>query len=97
MSLADIGYRNIEVWDSRARPEPSNNEYWGCTDRSYNIGLVERGQAVLRQMGGLWASIEGSATPQTTRQQWSPQNPEGKTAPAKPDPKVKFTTQVSIS
>lgn len=94
MSLADLGYRNIEVWDSRARPEPSQNESWGRTDRSYNVGLVERGQVVLRGMGRLWGSIEESATPLMTRQQWSPQNPDGVTMPSKSDPKTKLNTQV---
>ena len=94
MSLADLGYTNIEVWDGRARPEPSQNEYWGCTDRSYNVGLVERGQVVLRKMGGLWESIERSATPLLTRQQWSPQTPDGVTMPSKSDPKTKLNTQV---
>lgn len=95
MSLADIGYRNIEVWDSRARPKASDNEYWGCSDRSYNVGLVERGQVVLRAMGGLWDTIEGSVTPMHMRRQWSPQNPDGVTRSSKVDPKTKLTTVVS--
>lgn len=57
------------------------------------MGLVERGQLVVRQMG-IWDSIKGSATPLTERRQWSPQEPEGKVTEYEWDTKLKLETVV---
>jgi hypothetical protein len=93
MALSQLGYRNIEVWDKRSHPQPSSDSYWGRVDRSYNIGVVERGQAVLHRLGML-QRLGTCATPMITRAQWSPQNREGTRYAVNSDPKKRATSVV---
>lgn len=74
--LAQCGWRNIQVLDRLARPQRSDDGLWGNSDRSYLLGVSERGQAVLNDLG-VMPRVLACSTPLLYRAQWTPQKPEG--------------------
>ena len=48
--LDQLGWRNIRVLDRLPPPKPSDGTQWGNSDRSYMIGVSERGQRVLSDL-----------------------------------------------
>jgi hypothetical protein len=74
--LSARGWRNIEVWERLEAPPPSHAVEWGSAERSYNIGVNEGGQRVLKKLGVLPRLFECSAE-LAGRCMWSPQAPEG--------------------
>lgn len=77
MYLSRMGWRDIEVWDKLEHPRPSNDGLWGTGDRSYNIGITDKGKKALRELG-VYDRVVKCCAPIMFRQEWSPQNPEGK-------------------
>lgn len=77
MYLSQLGWRDIEVWDKLPHPRPSNDGLWGTGDRSYNIGITARGKTALRELG-VYDRVLKYCAPIMYRQEWNPQNPEGK-------------------
>jgi 2-polyprenyl-6-methoxyphenol hydroxylase-like FAD-dependent oxidoreductase len=57
-------------------PQRSDDGLWGNTSRSYNIGISERGQAVLEALGAM-SCVRACSTPLIHRSQWTPEKPEG--------------------
>lgn len=76
MHLSNLGWRDIEVWEKRGRPQASNDGAWGTSDRSYNIGITAKGVAALREIG-VYDRVLQCCAPIMFRQEWTPQNPEG--------------------
>lgn len=77
MYLSQLGWGNIEVWDKLPRPKPSGDGLWGTSYRFYNNIIKGKGQAVLRELGA-YDRIDSCCAPDAYRQEWSPQNPDGK-------------------
>lgn len=94
MYLSNMGWRDIEVWDKLAHPRPSNDGVWGTGDRSYNIGISARGKAALRELG-VYDRVLECCAPIMFRQEWSPQNPEGKRS-SELGPQKQEPTQVTL-
>lgn len=94
MYLSNMGWRDIEVWDKLAHPRPSNDGMWGTGDRSYNIGITARGKAALRELG-VYDRVLECCAPIMFRQEWSPQNPEGKRS-SELGPQKQEPTQVTL-
>eukprot|EP00892_Ulva_mutabilis_P005378 jgi/Ulvmu1/3211/UM015_0252.1 len=77
MALSQMGWRDIEVWDKLAHPRPSDDGLWGTGDRSYNIGITDKGTQALRELG-VYDRVLKCCAPIMYRQEWNPQSPEGK-------------------
>lgn len=52
LMLAQRGYRQISIYESRERPPTADDgAAWADTERSYNVGLNGRGQSALKRLG----------------------------------------------
>lgn len=88
MYLSQLGWPSIEVWDKLCPPRPSDDGVWGIRDRSYNNVLKGKAQAVLHELG-IYDRVIKCCAPDVFRQEWTPQNPDGKRTyhkPSKDDP-----------
>lgn len=73
--LARRGYTNIRVFDRLGRPPaPDDASVWGEFNevRSYNIGVISRGQIALRSLGVL-DKVKSFTSQVTGRKSWAPQ------------------------
>lgn len=76
MMLSERGWRNIEVWERLAAPPPSHALEWGTAERSYNLGVNEGGQRVLKRLG-VYDRVRECSAELAGRCLWSPQKPDG--------------------
>lgn len=74
--LDQLGWRNIRVLDRLPPPKPSDGTQWGNSDRSYMIGVSERGQRVLSDLE-VMPRVQECSTRLLYRAQWTPQKPQG--------------------
>ena len=74
--LEQLGWRNIKVLDRLPPPKPSQGDMWGNADRSYNLGVTERGLPLLDAIGAT-ERVRAASTPLLYRSQWTPQKPDG--------------------
>lgn len=94
MYLSQMGWRDIEVWEKRPHPRPSDDGMWGTGDRSYNIGITAIGKQALKELG-IYNRVLKCCAPMMFRQEWNPQNPEGKRT-SEIGPHRKEPTQVRL-
>jgi len=74
--LARRGYSNIRVYERLSEPPPPHDDSWTQVDseRTYNIGISGRGQAVLRAIEAMDV-LEAHSTSVVGRQYWEPDTP----------------------
>ena len=71
LMLARGGWARVRLVDKRAPPPPPPAREWAeAPERSYNLGLTDRGQAVLEELGVL-EDVRRFAAPVVGRQGWA--------------------------
>jgi kynurenine 3-monooxygenase len=76
--LAKRGWSGITVLERLPRiPRSDDFQFWQDPERSYNIGLNGKGQAVLRSLG-CWDRIDACCADVVGRMDWTPESDEPK-------------------
>ena len=74
--LAKRGWKGIKVLERLPRiPRSDDYQFWQDPERSYNIGLNGKGQAVLRSLG-CWDRIDACCADVVGRMDWVPESDE---------------------